>query len=75
MSIALGAEKQDQQNVRKLRGLDSRNWGKLVDLIDQSGNQTSLEDITALLGLDNRQQEVEALVGFGPQKPVHIRPN
>jgi hypothetical protein len=61
MSIALGAEKQDQQNVRKLRGLDSRNWGKLVDLIDQSGNQTSLDDITILLGLDNRQQEVEAL--------------
>lgn len=61
ISIALGPERQEQQNVRKLRGLDAKNWGKLIDLIDQSGNQTSLEDITAILSLDHRQQEVEAL--------------
>lgn len=65
IAIALGPERQEQQNVRKLRGLDSRNWAKLVDLIDQGGNQTSLDEINKLLGLESRQQEVESLAARG----------
>ena len=61
IAIALGPERQDQQNVRKLRGLDSRKWSSLVDLIDQGGNQASLDEISTLLGLESKQQEVEAL--------------
>jgi DNA helicase HerA-like ATPase len=61
IAIALGPERQDQQNVRKLRGLDQKSWGELVTLIDQGGNQTSLDDISKILGLESRQQEVEAL--------------
>src|SRR5579872_3958903 len=58
ISIALSPERQEQQNVRKLRGLTQRNWEKLVNLIDQGGNQTPLDEISALIGLESRQQEV-----------------
>jgi hypothetical protein len=61
IAIALSPERQDQQNVRKLRGLSQKNWEALVNLIDQGGNQTPLDDISNLLGLESRQQEVEAL--------------
>src|ERR1700694_228492 len=60
IGIALSPERQEQQNVRKLRGLDQRSWEHLVNLIDQSGNQTSLDAIGKILGLESRSQEVEA---------------
>jgi len=65
ISIALSPERQEQQNVRKLRGLSKQNWEKLVNLIEQGGNQTSLDEISSLLGLESRQQEVEALAARG----------
>ncbi len=64
ISIALNQERQEQQNVRKLKGLNQRNWERLVDLIEQGKNQTPLDDITALLGLESKQ-EVEALAARG----------
>ncbi len=60
IAIALGPERQDQQNVRKLRGLDQGKWSSLVNLIDQGKNQASLDEICILLSLE-KQQEVEAL--------------
>ena len=65
ISIALSPERQEQQNVRKLRGLSKQNWEKLVTLIEQGGNQTSLDEISSLIGLESRQQEVEALAARG----------
>ncbi len=65
IAIALGPERQDQQNVRKLKGLDQRSWEKLVNLIDQGGNQTSLEEIGKILGLEANKQEIEALAARG----------
>ena len=38
ISIALSPEKQDQQNVRKLKGLNDQSWRDLVDIIHKSGN-------------------------------------
>lgn len=61
ISIALEPERQEQQNVRKLRGLSQSNWEKLVNLIDQGGNQAPLDEISKLIGLESRQQEIEAL--------------
>lgn len=55
IAIALNPEKQDQQNVRKLKGLNSSRWRELVDLITQHKNQTPLEDIRRLLDLDDKQ--------------------
>lgn len=61
ISIALGAERQEQQNVRKLRGLNSERWESLVNMIDANGNATPLEDICRLLDLNVERQEAEAL--------------
>ena len=60
VAIALSPERQDQQNVRKLRALPQQRWGELVDLIHRQGNQTPIEDIYRLLELE-RAQEAEAL--------------
>lgn len=60
ISIALAPERQEQQNVRKLRGLDQQRWMDLVNLIDQFGNQTSISDIQEALDLEDKQ-EAEAL--------------
>ena len=61
VSIALSPERQEQQNVRKLRGLDQRSWEKLVNLIDAEGNQASIKEISKIIQLDENRQEVEAL--------------
>lgn len=61
IAIALGPERQEQQNVRKLRGLPQNRWETLVNLIDENGNATPLSDICRLLELDSKQQEGEAL--------------
>lgn len=60
ISIALSQEKQDQQNVRKLKGLNQGNWEKLVDLIYRQKNEADLNEIKSILKLDN-QQDAEAL--------------
>ena len=61
IAIALGPERQEQQNVRKLRGLSQERWESLVNLIDANGNATPLDDICKLLDLDAQRQEAEAL--------------
>jgi uncharacterized protein len=65
IGIALKPERQDQQNVRKLRGMLQRDWEKLVELIDQSGHQADLETIGRLIGIESKQQEAEALAARG----------
>lgn len=61
ISIALSPEKQDQQNVRKLKGLNQRAWEELVELVDKNGNATPLDEISVLLNLDEGRQEAEAV--------------
>jgi hypothetical protein len=61
IAIAVSPERQDQQNVRKLRSLSQERWETLVNLIDQNGNAAPLEDICKLLDLDPDRQEAEAL--------------
>lgn len=60
IAIALPPEKQDQQNVHKLRGLGTQEWWELVDAIAEEGNGTDLELVKRLLKLDDKQ-DVEAL--------------
>lgn len=60
ISIALSPEKQDQQNVRKLRSMNPAAWGQLVDLVDRHGNSADLGMIQQLLHLETDQQS-EAL--------------
>jgi len=65
IAIAVGSERQEQQNVRKLRALNQERWESLVNLIDNNGNATPLEDICRLLDLDPQRQEAEALAARG----------
>ena len=60
LSIALNTQKQDQQNVQKLKGLGPQAWAELVDLIAEKGNRSPLRDISMLLNLD-KKQEMEAI--------------
>lgn len=63
IGIALSPDRQEQQNVRKLKGLSPDRWEKLVNLIDnkeKGGNSAPLNDIMRLLDLD-KSQEAEAL--------------
>ncbi len=55
ISIALSPEKQDQQNVRKLKGMNDANWHRLVDLVHRDGNGADGNTIRELLGLEERQ--------------------
>lgn len=61
ISIALSPERQDQQNVAKLRGLPPASWRELVDLIHADGNGTDLHEIGRLLKLDANAQQAEAV--------------
>jgi hypothetical protein len=49
ISLALSPEKQDQQNVAKLRSVRGQNWSDLVDLIHQDGNSAEVDDVKRLL--------------------------
>jgi len=61
IAIALDYDRQEQQNVRKLRGLDQRSWERLVNLIDAEGNQAPIREVSKILQLEDNKQEVEAL--------------
>lgn len=60
LSIALSSHKQEQQNIRKLKDLGQQEWADLIDLIEEGGNASSLEDISTLLQLE-KKQEIEAI--------------
>jgi len=61
ISIALPPERQDQQNVAKLRALSSERWRQLVDLIDRDRGGADLEEIAKIMILDKGRQEAEAV--------------
>lgn len=52
VSIALSPEKQDQQNVRKIKGLPRNRWIELVNLIYEKGNSADLAEVKRILELD-----------------------
>ncbi len=55
ISIALSVEKQEQQNVRKLKGMNDSDWHELVDLIYREGNAADGDTIKHLMRLDKGQ--------------------
>ena len=61
ISLALPPEKQDQQNVAKLRSVRGQNWSDLVDLIHKDGNAASPDEVKRLLNAkDMSEMEVFA---------------
>lgn len=60
VAIAVAEEKQDQQNIRKLKALSPQRWAELVDLIAAAGNSADLGEICRLLELDEQRSDMEA---------------
>lgn len=58
LGVALSPERQDQQNVRKLKGLSDSNWRRLVDEIYAQGHNTDPDFMRSLLHLE-KQQDAE----------------
>jgi hypothetical protein len=50
IGIAVAPHRQGDQNVLKLKALNSQNWRQMVDLIDSQGLQASDQAIGALMG-------------------------
>jgi hypothetical protein len=61
ISIALAPEKQDQQNVAKLRSLNPGSWRQLIDLIHRDRNLAFTQDIARILNLTLPNQEAQAI--------------
>jgi len=61
ISLVIPAERQDHQNVAKLKQLRAAEWGKLVDEVWRERGGTDLRHFCRALQLDPRQQENEAL--------------
>jgi hypothetical protein len=61
IGIGLSAEKQDHQNVAKLKGMNSGDWARLVDEIYTNGNATNETTIGTLLRLKMPDQIAEAI--------------
>lgn len=60
ISIAISPEKQDQQNVAKLRGLPMDGWSRLVDLIHRDGNRTDENEIANIIHVNEGSVEAVA---------------
>jgi hypothetical protein len=61
ISIAVSPEKQEQQNIRKLKQMNDADWATLVDEIYSQGNKADDKLIKRLLHLeDNQEAEMAA---------------
>ena len=56
IGIAVAPERQEQQNVLKLKGLTDANWRTLVDLMETKGLQATDTEIGQYLGYQGAQQ-------------------
>lgn len=64
LGIALSAEKQDQQNVAKLKSLSTSKWTELVDLIAAEKYGADQDRVRELLGL-NKGEEAQTMAAIG----------
>ena len=65
LGIALPAERQDQQNVTKLKSLDQERWARLVDLIAARKYRVDPAEIRKICGIKpaNEEQQTNAIIG------------
>jgi uncharacterized protein len=61
ISLVIPAERQDHQNIAKLKQLRPPEWSKLVDEVWLGKGGTDLQHFYQALQLDSKQQENEAL--------------
>ena len=51
ISLAISEDRQDQQNVKKLKNMGLDNWQTLIDLIHQDGYHSDVDKVSELLGI------------------------
>ncbi len=64
VGLALSAERQDQQNVRKLKALNKDKWRQAVDMVYEHGYQASLDALKSLLGIEASQGDAEVVAAL-----------
>ena len=65
IGIAVSSERQEQQNILKLKGVSDTNWRQLIDIIKLKGYQATDQEIGSLIGytgsqITNNQGEINA---------------
>ena len=65
IGIAISSERQEQQNILKLKGVSDTNWKQLIDIIKLKGYQATDQEIGGLIGytsaqITNNQGEINA---------------
>ncbi|MEZ5199292.1 MAG: DUF87 domain-containing protein [Bacteroidales bacterium] len=55
IGIAVSSERQEQQNILKLKGVSETNWRQLIDIITLKGYQATDEEIGTLIGYSGDQ--------------------
>ena len=65
LGIALPAERQDQQNVTKLKSLGTERWTRLVDLIAAHRYDVDPAEIRRICGIKpaNEEEQTNAIIG------------
>ena len=83
IGISISSDRQNQQNVLKLKSLGSNNWRNLVDLIASRGLQADENDVANLLGYSNASNAIAEIAAaksnmynvvnhlHDPQKPIN----
>jgi hypothetical protein len=63
ISLTLPPERQQQQNVQKVKGLNAASWSRLIDLIHRLQNTTPIEDLRDIILNDrnNDRQDAEII--------------
>lgn len=69
IGVALSPERQEQQNVRKLRGVSPNNWIELVNLVHKDGYGADLDKVKKLIGIG---ENAEAEAGAALSNMVYI---
>src|SRR6185437_1490723 len=72
ISLALPADKQDHQNVLKLKGLPPEKWHELVDLIDADRYEADPRRVARLLGIVKDKGGDDVQVGAAISHMVRI---
>lgn len=61
IGLVISADRQEQQNIQKLKGLSGPRWRRLVDAVWAGRHQTDLQVFYEVLDLQPDRQEVEAI--------------
>ena len=51
ISLAVSQDRQEQQNIKKLKSLTKDRWKQIIDLVYQDGFNSDLEQVKAILGI------------------------